>query len=83
MATRYIAEVFSPNYALHTRDYDSMRQAKEDFADLSFATESDEMVLWRCEPHESAGERYCRTNELDQAAYRLTRSVRGVKVERL
>lgn len=84
MTIRYIAELFSPNYALHTREYESLRHAKEDFADLSFATDSDELVLWHCEPHESAGERHGRTNELDQAAYRLSRGPRGgVKVESL
>ena len=61
-----------------------LRHAEEDFADLSFATDSDELVLWRCQPHESAGERHSRTNVLEDAAYRLSRGPRGgVKVERL
>ena len=84
MMVRYVAELFSPNYALHVREYESLRHAEEDFADLSFATDSDELVLWRCSPHESAGERAGRVNEMDLAAYRLSRGPRGgVKVERL
>jgi hypothetical protein len=84
MTVRYVAELFSPNYALHVREYESLRHAREDFADLSFATDTDELVLWRCQPHESAGERHARTNELDRAAYRLSRGPRGgVKVESL
>ena len=80
----YVGELFSPNYALHTRDYLSLRHAREDFRDLSFATDSDELVLWRCSPHDSEGEAHSRTNVMEDAAYRLSRGPRGgVKVERL
>jgi hypothetical protein len=84
LPVRYVGEVFSPNYAKHTRTYLSLAHAREDFADLSFATDSDELVLWHCSPHDSEGEAYSRTSELEVAAYRLSRGPRGgVKVEKL
>lgn len=84
LTVRYVGEVLAPNYALHTRDFLSLRHAVEVFRDLAFGTDSDELVLWRCDPHDSAGEAASRTNVLEDAAYRLTRGPRGgVKVERL
>lgn len=84
LTVRYVGEVYAPNYALHQRDFLSLRHAVEGFRDLAFATDSDELVLWRCDPHDSSAEASSRTSVLEDAAYRLTRGPRGgVKVERL
>jgi hypothetical protein len=81
---RYIGEAHLTNYVVHLRDYDTLREAIEDFATVDFLTAQDEILLFRCAAGESAGERFRRTLDTGLATHLLTRGPRGgVKVERL
>lgn len=81
---RYVGEVHSPNYATHTRSLLSMRHAVETLRDLYLGTESDEILLFPVDPHESVGEAFGRVESIDLASHIVKHGPRGgISVERV
>ena len=74
---RYIGELHSPNYAVHTRKYLSIRHAMEDLRDLYCGCAEDQLVLWHASPYDSDGEAYGRTYVRVDAWGILERGPRG------
>lgn len=81
---RYVGEVHSHNYALHTREFLSVRHAVETLRDLPLGLASDEILLFPVDPYDSAGEAHSRTHSIECASHIVKHGPRGgITVERV